>query len=59
MHALLLAWLGFTESDERDSKALIEPVALHLKELSASDMSSQTIVAYLTSQMESLAGVLQ
>ena len=42
-------------------KALIEPIGMHLKELSASPScnSSKIIVAYLSNQMQSLAGLLQ
>ena len=67
MHSLLLSWLDLApesaanETSEVHKKALIEPISMHLKELSASSNcnSGAIIVAYLSNQMETLAGLLQ
>ena len=56
---MLLSWLDLTESEDKEKKALVDPVCLHLKEMSAQTHASTTIVAYLSSQMENLTGVLQ
>ena len=63
MHALLISWLELTElasdgTTNSKQRALIEPVALHLKELSASNETSSTFVAFMTSQMASLTKLL-
>ena len=35
VHSLLLTWLDITESEEAEKKALVDPISLHLKEMSA------------------------
>ena len=56
VYALLLVWLDLSEPAEpltssmkrpKKSKALIDPIVLHLKELCVSSHSSATIIAYL------------
>ena len=59
VHALTLSWLELKESNERKLKALIDPVALHLKEMAASTESGSTFVAFMTSQMSSLTELLK
>ena len=56
VYALLLVWLDLSEPTPpntskkqrpKKSKALIDPIVLHLKELCVSTHSSATIIAYL------------
>ena len=56
VYALLLVWLDLSEpapaqnsttKRPKKSKALIDPIVLHLKELCVSSHSSATIIAYL------------
>ena len=70
VHVLLQTWLDMLPESAVDEpsrepgvhkKALIEPIGMHLKELSASTLcnSGNMIVAYLTNQMQSHTGLLQ
>ena len=56
VYALLLVYLDMSEpagpqtlatKHQKKSKALIDPIVLHLKELCVSSHSSATIIAYL------------
>lgn len=52
-----MKWLDLREQD--GAQLLLGPVELHLKELSSDPLTSPTIVAYLSSQMDSLTSLLQ
>jgi len=60
-HCLLLKWLDLSESsvETKEQEGVLRSVQLHLKELSSDPLVSPTIVAYLSSQMESLTSLLQ
>jgi len=57
VHALLLQWLDIRENQSK-SEGIAKSIQVHLKELSTEEHASPTIVAYLSSQMQSLTGLL-
>ena len=58
VHALLLKWIDLTETPGEEQATVAQAICLHLKELSTANATGPTIVAYLSSQMQSLTGML-